>query len=218
MNHKRIYDEIIKNRQENPINEGYTEKHHIVPKSLGGSDNPDNLIKLSAREHFVCHYLLAKMYKKETIEWYKMNHAFMMMKCSSISHENGRYFNSRLYEALRGNFSSVMSLAQSGKGNSQYGTMWIYNLDLKESKKIPKGNDIPDGWLKGRKIKFDVKYNDCKYCGGKNLTRFIFCCAECKTKARKEVDCTYIASNSTREKQSKKMIEIRKTNKWISRK
>jgi len=41
-----------------------------------------------------------------------------------------------------------------GKGseNSQYGTMWIYNLDLMESKKISKISTIPDGWIKGRKI------------------------------------------------------------------
>lgn len=45
----------------------------------------------------------------------------------------------------------------SGEKNSQFGTMWIYNIDLKESKKINK-EDFPtweqDGWLKGRKIKF----------------------------------------------------------------
>ena len=45
------------------------------------------------------------------------------------------------------------SLHQKGKGNSQYGSMWIHNIELKESKKIPKG-DIPDGWLKGGKMKF----------------------------------------------------------------
>ena len=46
---------------------------------------------------------------------------------------------------------------QKGERNSQYGTIWIYNLELKESKKIKK-DDFPnwkqDGWLKGRKMKF----------------------------------------------------------------
>jgi len=41
-----------------------------------------------------------------------------------------------------------------GKNNSQYGTMWIYSLEEKISKRISKGETIPDGWLKGRKIKF----------------------------------------------------------------
>ena len=181
MNYKRIYNNLIQNRVDNPLIEGYLEKHHILPKSLGGTNDKDNLVNLSAREHFVCHYLLAKMYKKESNEWYKMNHAFMMMKCSS-TYQN-RYFNSRLYEALRGNFSTVMSLTQSGKGNSQFGTMWIYNLELKESKKVPKG-DVPDGWLKGRKMKFvDVKKDVfCKECGTLILPigKELFCSDKCK--------------------------------------
>ena len=40
---------------------------------------------------------------------------------------------------------------QQGKNNSQYGTCWITNE--KESKKIFKGDLIPDGWRLGRKIK-----------------------------------------------------------------
>ena len=151
MNYKKLYDKIIEKRQKDPITEGYSELHHIVPKSLGGSDNPDNLVKLSAREHFICHYLLAKMYDKESFEWYKMNHAFMQMKANSVTKD--RYFNSRLYEALRGNFSSVMSIIQSGNGNSQYGTCWICHIENKENKKIPKQDLelwLNKGWVKGR--------------------------------------------------------------------
>ena len=151
MNYQKLYDRIIENRQQNPINEGYTENHHILPESLGGQNNPDNMVRLSAREHFICHYLLAKIYKKETFEWYKMNHAFLMMKSESMSQK--RYFNSRLYEALKGNFSTVMSLSQSGKGNSQYGTMWICDVEKRENKKISKQDLelwISKGWVKGR--------------------------------------------------------------------
>jgi hypothetical protein len=46
---------------------------------------------------------------------------------------------------------------QKGESNSQFGSMWIHNLKLKESKKIKK-DDFSDweakGWLKGRKMKF----------------------------------------------------------------
>ena len=41
-----------------------------------------------------------------------------------------------------------------GKNNSQYGMMWIYSLELKVSKRISKSDDIPEGWYKGRKMKF----------------------------------------------------------------
>jgi len=46
------------------------------------------------------------------------------------------------------------SKRQKGSGNSHYGTMWIYNLELKESKRIKKTDPIPNGWKKGRKLKF----------------------------------------------------------------
>ena len=44
---------------------------------------------------------------------------------------------------------------QQGQKNSQYGTIWIFNLDLKENKKISKNEKIPDGWIVGRIIDFD---------------------------------------------------------------
>ncbi len=40
---------------------GYSEKHHIIPKSLGGNNSKDNIVALTAREHYVCHLLLPKM-------------------------------------------------------------------------------------------------------------------------------------------------------------
>ena len=38
----------------------YKERHHIVPKSLGGTNDKNNLIDLFAKEHFVAHKLLVK--------------------------------------------------------------------------------------------------------------------------------------------------------------
>lgn len=40
--------------------DGYTERHHIVPKSLGGEDREDNIVTLTAREHLVAHKLLVR--------------------------------------------------------------------------------------------------------------------------------------------------------------
>lgn len=160
MHYHKIYNQIIEKRKLEEPKDGYTEVHHIVPRSLGGGDNKENLVKLTAREHFICHYLLAKMYNKESLEWYKMNHAFMMMKCQSVTHD--RYFNSRLYASLKGNFSSVMSFVQSGSKNSNYGKIWISHINDKVSKLIKSDSIIPDGWIPGRnkwkkKIRKNVK-------------------------------------------------------------
>ena len=54
------YYRIISNAQTRTTTE-YSEKHHIIPRSLGGSNLKTNLVVLTAREHFVCHLLLTKM-------------------------------------------------------------------------------------------------------------------------------------------------------------
>jgi len=56
----RWYYNII-NRRIGNAPSGYFEKHHIHPKSLGGSNDQSNLVSLTAREHYICHLLLVKM-------------------------------------------------------------------------------------------------------------------------------------------------------------
>jgi len=55
------YYNIITNANSRVKHLGYFEKHHIIPKSLGGTDDCSNLVKLTAKEHFICHRLLVKM-------------------------------------------------------------------------------------------------------------------------------------------------------------
>ena len=54
-----IYYNIIEQSKSRNIN-GYIEKHHIIPKSLGGTNDKSNIAILSAKEHFICHRLLPK--------------------------------------------------------------------------------------------------------------------------------------------------------------
>lgn len=182
MNYQKIYDKIIENRKHN-IPDGYKEHHHIVPRCLGGTDDRSNLVYLTAREHFICHYLLTKIYTERSSEWYKMNHAFMIMKANALNHT--RYYNSRLYDSCRIAFSKVMSTEQSGEKNSQYGSRWIHNIQSRKNKKIPKTDPLPVGWHEGRKIKWNVKKNNCKVCGVEYQpkTKELFCSNECKLKS-----------------------------------
>ena len=53
------YFNIITNAQSR-LSPDNVEKHHIIPKSIGGSNSNDNLVKLTPREHFICHILLTK--------------------------------------------------------------------------------------------------------------------------------------------------------------
>jgi hypothetical protein len=93
----RAYFSIIRNRQANPVT-GYTENHHIHPECLGGSNEKTNKVKLSAREHYLCHLLLTKMLLGEPKK--RMHYAFYSMRRKKDSME--RYEpNSHIYEIVR---------------------------------------------------------------------------------------------------------------------
>ena len=107
MNYEKIYNEIIiralnSNRSKN---NGYFEKHHIVPKSLGGSNKIENLVLLTAREHFICHALLVEIHRKDYNSFCKMLHAFVLMK--GENNNQCRYINSKLYEKIKKEYSEI---------------------------------------------------------------------------------------------------------------
>ena len=153
MNYKKIYDQIIEKRKLNiPI--GYYEKHHILPRSLGGDNSKTNIVKLTAREHFICHYLLMKIYDGSS--HYKMAKAFMMMKGNSCKQQ--RYMNSILYESSKRRFSEAQRVCQAGSNNSQFGKKWIHNklgdrLAVTESELITYLNE---GWILGKVLRSDT--------------------------------------------------------------
>lgn len=190
MNYQEIYNKIIKNRLENPL-ETYTEKHHIIPKSLGGNNKKSNLVKLSAREHYICHLLLTKIYKKGE-EHDKMIYAFLMMcNAKSKNHKRDYKYNSRLYEKRRLEHSQIMSKKKSVENEN---LMWIYNPTLKISKRVPKEFEIENGWIKGRIINWKLFENKrvCKYCKNQFISKNSkFCSEKCKKKFRFENSFIY---------------------------
>ena len=116
MNYKNLYDTICNNAK-NRILTTYTEEHHILPRSLGGTDEPANLVALTAREHFICHILLTKFTRGTDKS--KMVRAAIMMKASNTLQD--RYFNSQLYETVRIAYSDRRSIEQEGENNTFYG-------------------------------------------------------------------------------------------------
>lgn len=172
MNYKKIYDSIIEFRQNNKF-EGYVERHHIVPRSLGGSDEQSNLVDLTAREHYICHLLLSKIYNKGTSEYYKMIKAYnMMCFAKNLHHVRDYKINSRIYASLRQEFSKGMSISQRGKNNSQYEKIWIYSNSLRKSKKVDNGYVLTGDWQYGRRINFEYLDRCCNICNENlNLTK-----------------------------------------------
>jgi hypothetical protein len=72
------YCSIIESAKNRIIENLYIEEHHIIPKSLGGTNKKHNLVKLTYREHFLCHWLLTK-FVSGTKHRKKMMHALLFM-------------------------------------------------------------------------------------------------------------------------------------------
>lgn len=60
MTYNEFIQNILDTRGRFGITEGYKERHHILPRCMGGTNDEENLIDLYAREHFIAHKLLAK--------------------------------------------------------------------------------------------------------------------------------------------------------------
>jgi hypothetical protein len=87
------YQKLITKRQSLEVN-GYGELHHIIPKSLGGSNAKSNLVRLTAREHFVAHRLLVRMTSGNA----KRKMCFALMRTTS---SKTHIPNSRTLELVR---------------------------------------------------------------------------------------------------------------------
>lgn len=98
MNYKTHYDRLITRAQSRLI-EGYVEKHHILPKCLGGTDDLENLVILTAEEHFVAHQLLIKIFP----DCHKLVYAARMMCVSTTKQKR----NNKLYGWIKKTYSEA---------------------------------------------------------------------------------------------------------------
>ena len=108
MNYLRIYENFIKSRRQvekKLLDSGeYKEVHHILPRSLGGNNDLDNLISLTPEDHYFAHLLLAKIYGGKL--WAAL--FLMSSRCSKQSLIVGR-------RAMYGYARKQWSLVESGK-------------------------------------------------------------------------------------------------------
>ena len=120
MNKYKQWYTNITDRAKNRHLDSYTESHHIVPRSLGGGDDMDNLVNLTAREHFICHWILVKMTTGQ--ERHKMLNALRMMRAEKEGQQ--RYntkITARVYESIKQEYAELQSKTFKGKGNGMFG-------------------------------------------------------------------------------------------------
>ena len=144
MNYLNIYKNIIINaknenrikRKRTDINFIYYENHHIIPKCLCKNkiwvDFSTNKVLLTAKEHFICHLLLTKIYPSTEMLW-----AFKCMEYRP----NGKRIYSKMFELYRGKYRHKketllqMSIMNKGKHLS-YETKEKISISRKNNKNI----------------------------------------------------------------------------------
>lgn len=129
--YKKWYDLIVENAKNRSL-EGYKERHHIVPKSMGGKDSKDNLVELTAREHFVCHWLLTKCVEGTFYRKKMLNAVGKFVQSSPLQE---RVLTSRQYEVAR------KAIAEANKNR-------FYTEEMRE--KIREANRGRTPWNKGK--------------------------------------------------------------------
>jgi len=113
------YFDIVSNAQKRDII-GYVEKHHIMPKSLGGNNKKENLVNLTAREHFICHWLLTKMVSNIKHR-YQMWNAFSCMLYRENSNQERYKISSKIFDNIKKEGAYIKSINFSGENNPMYG-------------------------------------------------------------------------------------------------
>lgn len=137
MNHKKIHDQIINRAQTRVLpKETYTEIHHVLPKSMGGSDDKNNLVSLTAKEHFIIHKLLVEIYPESD----SMRRAIWCMSNTTNSEGRNYRVGAAEYERFRILVAEVNSKMMSGEGNPMFGRnpyqIWLEELGKEEADRL----------------------------------------------------------------------------------
>lgn len=108
MNYQRIHDQIIDRAKTENREKGkcvYYERHHIIPRCCGGTNDKDNLVLLTAREHFIVHKLLHFIDPENNLLFF----AYRRMTIKSKFNKRKFLISSHEYAEIRNKFSTFIS-------------------------------------------------------------------------------------------------------------
>ena len=144
-------------------------KHHIVPKHMGGTDDPENIIELTIEEHAEAHRLLWEQYGKRQ-DWLAWQGLLGLVSKQEITKEilslagkrggsNGKGVTGNRAKGGHANWKKnkeqvIKTLRENGRKYGHLGGIpgdkWIWITNSKEEIKFLKNDEIPEGWKNGR--------------------------------------------------------------------
>lgn len=131
----KCYFNIIHRAQSRTLDQSiYVEKHHIIPRSLGGSNETSNLVKLTGREHFICHLLLPKMTTGTNRK--KMIYAIWMMCRASRDRRS-------IYKVTAKAYTSIKEAMRNNRTASDFTPEWKERISAAKKGKSTWNKGIP---------------------------------------------------------------------------
>ena len=148
--YQKTYDSLIEKRKKFPLTKDkndpnyiYCETHHILPKCLGGSNDEANLVNFTAREHFIAHKLLFKIYEKSNNK-----NAYIRMGMA-------------LGRLITGNKEFISNISISSKEYERIKEIWVESTkawmaipENKEKMKYERTDEIKQQLSKIQKLRF----------------------------------------------------------------
>lgn len=140
--------------------DGYIERHHIIPKCLGGSNRHENIVSLTARQHFICHLLLTKMIDKEPY-LSKLKYAAIL-----LYYTRDQKITGKMYETLKSNIKQTPEWIKKRTANfkgrvspTKGKPAWNRGIPNTAEQKIKSSNSLKgkSTWNKGIEMKDDIK-------------------------------------------------------------
>lgn len=114
MDYQKHYNRLIETRRNLGRQNIYTERHHIIPVCMGGDNSKENIIDLTAREHFLAHWLLWRIHKND-----KLANAFYAMTRKSANQERSISYSSIGYAEAKEACASATSRRFRGVPKSE---------------------------------------------------------------------------------------------------
>lgn len=146
MDYKKIHDSIIY-RAKNRTISGYTETHHILPKCLGGGNEKTNLVKLTAKEHWIIHQILCEIYPKN----YSLLKSLECMMRKSENQIRDYVISGGQYERIKKECSILQSERLRGRK--------LKPFTEEHKRKISESKKGKPSWSKGKKFSEDHRKN-----------------------------------------------------------